>query len=79
MGTWQALPSAMYRGTGLLTTRGGGLNAAGTGLQAAVASHSRGERVWARGAFHACFHRHLHPEVIHVCVVRHIVSAAKQD
>ena len=42
MGTWQVLPSTMYRGTGLLSTRGGGHDAAVTGLTAAVASHARG-------------------------------------
>ena len=41
-GTWQVLPSAMYRGTGLLTTRGGGFSAATAALLAAVASRARG-------------------------------------
>ena len=35
-------PTAMNRATELLTTRGGGLSAAGTDLAAAVASHARG-------------------------------------
>ena len=43
MGTWQALPSAMYRGSEPVTTRGGGLSAAATGLPPAVACHARAE------------------------------------
>ena len=45
MGTRQALADAANRGTGLLSTRGGGRDAAAAGRTGAVASHACGERV----------------------------------
>ena len=44
-GTWQVLPSATGRGGRLLSTRGGGCDAATAALPAAVASRARGGRV----------------------------------
>ena len=44
-GTWQALPNTTDRGGRLLSTRGGGYDAATAGLLAAVASHARSRRV----------------------------------
>ena len=43
------LPSAMYRGTELLTTPSGGYDAAAAGLPPALASHARGEHVEGEG------------------------------
>ena len=41
-GTWQALPNATDRGGRLLSTRGGGCDAATVAVPPAVASHARG-------------------------------------